>query len=305
MTERILILKLGATGDVVRTTPLLRVFTGEVTWITARENLALLTGLDVRVHPLAWDQRERALGVDYDLLINLEDDSKVAEFARSVRHHRLFGAHLDHAGELTYTSDSHAWFDMSLISRFGRQKADALKLANRASYQELLFGGLGLHFLGQRYALPATDASSLAGDVAIAPVAGPVWPMKGWDFYADLKAQLESEGLRVNVLPRRQTLLEHVADVSGHRCLVSGDSLPMHLALGLGNRCVTIFNCTSPWEIFDYGLQRKLLSPLLEEFFYRRDLDPRATSAIPLERAIQAVLECLSAGSATPGQPAP
>lgn len=295
MTERLLIIKLGATGDVVRTTPLLRVFAGEVTWITARENLSLLTGLGRHVRQLSWEERQSALDADYDVLINLEDDAKVAKFAASVRHRRLFGACLDADNALAYTPDARGWFDMSLISRFGRKRADAMKLANRSSYQELIFGGLGVTFHGQRYVLPAVDASALAGDVAIAPVAGPVWPMKGWDFYADLKAQLESEGLRVNVLPRRQTLLEHMADIGAHRCLLSGDSLPMHLALGLGKRCVTIFNCTSPWEIYDYGLQNKLISPLLEEFFYRRDLDPRATSAIPLDLALRAVRQSVSA----------
>jgi len=98
----------------------------------------------------------------------------------------------------------------------------------------------------------------LKGDVAIAPEAGPVWPMKKWAHYDRLKRELESSGLTVNVLPVRPTLLEHLCDVRNHRCLVSGDSLPMHLALGTQTRCVTLFTCTSPWEIHDYGLQRKL-----------------------------------------------
>jgi ADP-heptose:LPS heptosyltransferase len=96
--------------------------------------------------------------------------------------------------------------------------------------------------------------------------------------------------LKVNVLPKRPTLLEHLADVRNHRCLVGGDSLPMHFALGCNRRCVSIFNCTSPWEIHDYGLQTKLISPLLEEFFYRRNFDPRATTAITLEEVLRAVL---------------
>src|SRR5262245_25926311 len=45
----ILIIKLGATGDVVRTTPLLRRFDGPVSWITAKNNLELLQGVDPEV----------------------------------------------------------------------------------------------------------------------------------------------------------------------------------------------------------------------------------------------------------------
>ena len=67
----------------------------------------------------------------------------------------------------------------------------------------------------------------------------------------------------------------------------------MHLALAAGVPCVTIFNCTSPWEIHDYGFQTKLISPLLEEHFYRRDFDPQATSAIALEEVLSAVMDRL------------
>src|SRR5687767_4085624 len=41
----VLIVKLGATGDVVRTTTLLRRFDGRVTWLTASKNKPLLEGL--------------------------------------------------------------------------------------------------------------------------------------------------------------------------------------------------------------------------------------------------------------------
>lgn len=97
----------------------------------------------------------------------------------------------------------------------------------------------------------------------------------------------------MNVLPGRSTLLEHLGDVRNHRVLVSGDSLPMHFALGTGTRCVTLFNCTSPWEIFDYGIQRQITSPLLAEFFFKRGVDERATGAITVEEVFDAVMEQL------------
>ena len=75
--------------------------------------------------------------------------------------------------------------------------------------------------------------------------------------------------------------------------LVSGDSLPMHFALGTATPCVTLFNCTSPWEIYDYGVQTKLVSPLLERFFYQRGFDEAATTAIGLDEVFDAVVERL------------
>ena len=291
---RTLILKLNATGDVVRTTVLLRFLPGSVTWVTAQMNAVLLQGLSRDVRCVDWEERDSVRDDEYDLLINLEDDMAMAEFAGSVRHRRLYGAYLGADGEMRYTDDAKAWFDLSLISSFGRNKADALKLQNRATYQELVCSGLGWRFSGEKYVLPAPVSTDLSGDVALAPIAGAVWPMKSWAYYEELKGELESMGLTVNVLPRRQSILEHFGDVSQHRCLVSGDSLPMHLALGAGVPCVTIFNCTSPWEIHDYGLQTKLVSPLLSEHFYSRAFDARATKAISLAQAKAAVLDRLS-----------
>ena len=122
--------------------------------------------------------------------------------------------------------------------------------------------------------------------------------MKQWAYYDELKNKLESAGLRVNILQGRPTLVEHLADVHGHRCLVSGDSLPMHLALGSGVRCVSIFNCTSPWEIYGYGLQKKIISPFLEKFFYNRGYDRSATTAITIEQVVDAVMAQLDSFAA-------
>jgi heptosyltransferase-2 len=291
----VLIIKLGATGDVVRTTPLLRRLEGPVSWITTGNNLALLKGIDRQVRCVSWENRRRVTDATYDLVINLEDDWQTSSFLKGLKFKQLFGAHLNGDDQLAYTSDSRGWFDLSLISAYGREEADGLKLLNRRTYQELIFEGLGLCFSGELYYLPPSRPSGLKGDVAIASTAGPVWPMKKWAYYEELKNELESEGLKVNILPGRPTLLEHLADVQGHRCLVSGDSLPMHFALGSGVRCVSIFTCTSPWEIYGYELQKKIVSPLLEDFFYKRGYDQSATTAISVETVMDAVMAQLDA----------
>ena len=228
--------------------------------------------------------------VRFDLVINLEDSLEVGLYLRTLKYKELFGAYLDSLNKLQYTDNSRRWFDLSLISRFGRKRADRLKLQNRRTYQELIFEGLGLEFNGDAYLLPSRIETGLSGDIAIATEAGAVWPMKRWAYYQDLQARLEGQGLTVNILPKRSSLLEHLCDVQNHQCLVGGDSLPMHFALGTGTRCVTLFTCTSPWEICDYGVQRKIVSPLLEEFFYKRVYDPRATTAITLDEVLDSVM---------------
>lgn len=286
----ILILKLGATGDVVRTTPLLRKLEGNVTWISAENNIELLKNIAVPIRSLSWDQRDIARDRTYDLLVNLEDTHEVSAFAATVDHKLAYGALLDREHSIAYTENSAEWFDLSLISRFGRTRADQLKLENRSTYQDLVFKGLGLPFSGESYLLPDAIETGLHGDVAISAVAGPVWPMKAWAHYGALQRELEACGYSVNVLPVRKTLLEHLGDIKNHRCLVSGDSLPMHLALGSGVNCVSLFSCTSPWEIYDYGIQVKILSPHLPEFFYQRGFDQRATTVISLKEVFDAVV---------------
>jgi ADP-heptose:LPS heptosyltransferase len=294
----VLIIKLGATGDVVRTTPLLRRLDGAVSWITAENNLALLEGIDRKVRCVSWENRKRVADTIYDLVINLEDDRETSSFLKELKFKQLFGAHLNGDDKLAYTSDSRDWFDLSLISEYGREEADRLKLLNRRTYQELIFKGLGLGFCGEPYYLPAPRRTGLQGDVAISCTAGPVWPMKKWAYYPELKQELEGQGLTVNVLPVRSSLLEHLSDVRNHRCLVGGDSLPMHFALGTATQCVSLFTCTSPWEIYDYAVQKKVISPLLGEFFYKRGYDERATTAITVKEVFDAVTAQLEAAVA-------
>ena len=291
---KVLIIKLNATGDVVRTTPLLRCLEGEISWVTARNNTVLLERLAENLRCVPWENRAIVKDADYDLVINLEDDADVAGFLKEIHYKQLFGAYMNGRSELEYTNDSRRWFDLSLISVYGREKADKLKLQNRHTYQELIFDGLGLRFEGQKYLLPDPVATDLAGDVAIASEAGPVWPMKNWAHYDQLKRELEAKGLKVNLLPRRKSLLEHLGDVRNHRCLVGGDSLPMHMALGAQTPCVSLFNCTSPWEIYEYGIQTKIVSPFLSEYFYRRDFDSRATTAISFDEVLAAVITRLN-----------
>src|SRR5205807_2602494 len=243
----------------VRTTPLLSQLSGQITWLTAAKNITLLENLTDNLRCFSWEERANVLDNHYDLAINLEDTVDVAQFLRTIECREIFGAYLGSDNSVTYTASSRRWFDLSLISSYGRRRADELKLLNRQTYQEMIFEGLGFRFAGETYLVPE--------------------PMKKWAYYDELKQRLENHGLTVNALPQRASLLEHLSDVRNHCCLIGGDSLPMHFALGTGKRCVTLFTCTSPWEIYGYGLQRKIVSPLLEEFFYKRGYDKRATTA--------------------------
>src|SRR5438552_9975122 len=53
----VLIIKLGAAGDVVRTTTLLRRLGGQITWLTEAKNTALLEGVKEGLKCVSWEQR--------------------------------------------------------------------------------------------------------------------------------------------------------------------------------------------------------------------------------------------------------
>jgi hypothetical protein len=144
----VLIAKLGATGDVVRTTTLLSQFHGHVSWITEPKNAVLLRNHSDNFRCLTWEERGSATDRPYDLVINLEDTIEVGSFLKTLNCKQLFGAFVDSQDLLRYSEDSWEWFDPSLISRFGRQEDDKLKFQNRRTYQDLIFSGLGFTFAG-------------------------------------------------------------------------------------------------------------------------------------------------------------
>lgn len=291
---KILIIKLGAAGDVVRTTSLLHLFTNdEVDWITSFEN-AILINDNPLISRLIIDSDFLTIKHDeYDLIINLEDNEKAAQIVSFLKTKELFGCYLDKNNKLTYTENSSAWFDMSLISKYGKEKADELKFSNDLSFQEIIYNGFGYKFRGEKYILPNSPVSDLTGDIAVAPKAGSRWPMKNWAYYEELIRILIERGWSVNILPQRPSLLMHLADIKNHKLLISGDSLPMHLALGANINCVTFFLCTSPSEIYDYGIQKKLISPYLKEFFYQQDYNEKAVKAITLKETLSAFNQVL------------
>jgi len=106
----------------------------------------------------------------------------------------IFGAYADSSKRLRYTDNSKCWFDLSLISAYGKLRADKLKFQNRRTYQELVFEGLGFRFAGETYLLPEPIETGLSGDVAIAADAGPIWPMKKWTYYDELKQRFGAPG---------------------------------------------------------------------------------------------------------------
>lgn len=307
MARSILIVKLGASGDVVRTTPLLRALDGEVTWVTAPANVALLPDDTPRpdmqavlVEVLDPEAARRVLpGRHFDLVLSLDDEDDAVDVASLVDAGEFAGAFRGDDGALTYTDSSAAWFDMGLISRFGKARADELKLANTRTYQEMLFEMAGLEFRGEEYVLrtPARRARR-PHLVGIEARAGDRWPTKRWHRFDELAAALRTRGYEVRFFEQREDIADYIADIDECTLVVTGDSLALHLATALAVPVVALFTCTSAAEIHGYGRMTKVVSPRLAQAFYRTDYVREAVEAIALDDVLAAAETHLTAAPA-------
>lgn len=154
----ILIVKTGALGDVLRTTSILPGLAERhpgcrVTWVTAPAALDL-----VRLNPLVAEvvaldvkspERVAAVGRDlartrWDRVLSFDDEEPLCRLASALPANELSGAYLSADGQRVYTADVGPWFDMGLLSVHGKQRADALKVANQRSHPAIFADMLGI-----------------------------------------------------------------------------------------------------------------------------------------------------------------
>lgn len=292
---KILVIKTGASGDVMRTTILLELLREhEIHWYTTTRNACLVNGKKILTRP------EDADG-HYDWIINLEEDPAIFDFINELSANQYTGPYTGKDGVVYYQPVPNEWFDMSRISRFGPEKADRLKLENRKTYQEMLCNMIGMQFNGERYYAPPYDPKDreCSGTIGIVISDSSHWPTKNWTHLKQLGEWLVDVGYSVNFLKRRNTIQQHIADVTGHEVIVCGDSLPMHICIAHKIPCVTLFTCTSPWEIEGYGLLNKVVSPKLHLHYYKPGLNEEVASSIDNWNVINAITERLKYARST------
>lgn len=181
----LLLIKTGALGDVLRTTSILPGLAAvrpdlRVVWLTAPGAVDL-----VRHHPrvaevIAVDPRDRGALEDLGArlaarwpagparVISLDDELPLCALASRLaapweRPGVLSGAYLDRpaplgSGERRYTPDVGPWFDMGLLSVFGKAEADRRKIANRQSHAAIYADMLGIPIGEPELPLPGVHA---------------------------------------------------------------------------------------------------------------------------------------------------
>ncbi len=324
VTTRILVLKLGALGDVIRTSYILpglheRFGAGTfVTWVTAASALPLLRFNPYVASLLSVDRcaggtlPPELADEEFDWVLSFDDEAESCGLAHRVRAKKISGAY-SAEGCIRYTDDTGAWFDMGLVSWFGKEKADQLKLVNRLSHDEIFARMLGITIARPIFfndPLAEESARSLADlpaprRIGLNLSAGKRWPSKSLrlDEAIRLVEQLRSVDANCLLLGgvADEEYLEVVAKKTGlpFICrlslesfaglvrqldlLITSDSLALHLAIAQRVPSVSYYAPTSAAEINTFGMGAKIASTSPDYCSYRPDAD---NSTITAERIL-------------------
>lgn len=299
--ERILLIKLGAPGDVLRTTALLpalrrRSPQSEITWLTRENAVPLLENLPNldRVIVLEHDGFLQLQGEWFDQCINLDNDPLAAAMAIQVRADEVTGFRLSERGRLCATNtESRRWLQMACFDR--------LKRENTRTYQSIMRGILDLPpdeidpiqiRLDESETMWAQKFLEDLGFGDRRPFAfntgsGDRWKTKRWPMssFLELGMQLgEAAGGKIlllggpvehedNALLAMERpdlfvyggvvpLRKFMALVGRTRLLVTADTLAMHIGLGLQIPTAALFGSTSAPEIEESGPLLKIVAPV-------------------------------------------
>jgi heptosyltransferase-2 len=341
MGTRILIIKLGALGDVIRTAALLPGLKEQwpqshVTWVTRESGVRTLANHPLIDRLVAFDaetlchlEHER-----FDLCLSLDKEPGPTALAMRVDARDKRGIGLSAYGTpFPLNPECVPYFQLGLDNELKFRRS-------QQTYPELIYAAVGLEYGGQRYRLYPTEAQRAraerlwndlgvcAGEVVVGlnTGAGRVFANKNWPadkFVALAERVIAQNGWRVALLggPDERDLNASIAKacpgvldtgcdhpelefaVLVRRCdvLVTGDTLAVHVAIAGDVPAVVLFGPTCPQEIDLYGRGEKIVTKLSCAPCYQRRCD-RAPSCMA-DIAVERVLVAAARQVATSPQP--
>jgi heptosyltransferase-2 len=293
IVTRLLVVKLAAVGDVLRTTSLLPAWrrawpSAHVTWVTDPGAAAVLAGHPFIDRILTAETCLPALLTEsFDAVYGLDADARSAGLATLARAPRRLGFICDGAGRLVPANDAAAtWWLMGLD--------DARKRDNRRTYQALMYELCELTGPVERPLFVVPDASRIraaewmqrqgvacyGGVVGLNTGGGRRWAQKKWtpDAYEAFIALMrqrhpelavvllggpDEAALNARLIARAgdgifdagcdRAFADFAALVAATDVLVTSDSLGLHTATAVGVPAVVFAGPTSPWELELYG----------------------------------------------------
>jgi len=302
----ILIIKYGSLGDVLRTTSFLKGLRSkykrsDIYWLTSPEAEKIIINNHLIKHVLVYSDKIAGylLSKNFDLVISLDDDIGLCKLASILKTKRLIGSFWNKKDFVSYTDELKDYFDMGLISRYGRSKADKLKKLNKKTYQDIISEGLKIKKSApilqiNKRSLIFADRFSKIHDlgkkiiIGLNTGAGKRWERKKLSeaktaFLSDLlvkelNADVIIFGGRDEIKRNKEikklakmpiidagndnSLMDFAALVNLCDILVTSDSLALHIGVALKKYVIAFFGPTSHYEIDLFGKGEKIITRL-------------------------------------------
>jgi heptosyltransferase II len=262
--KRILIIKLGysetldsmmslttSLGDVLRTTVILHFFKNDrVEWLVDEKASPLLEGISLinTIWPYNPHVMKELRSIKYDVVINFEKIPDVCAFAQSLDTGEFFGFLYNGA---TYEARTHRRAAQKLVEL--SRDLDK-KRQNTDSWQKVLCEAIGHQWNGQPYLLGYKPQSDVVYDVGFNWATSSKWKNKTWpEFHWRTLEGLLTPQLSVSWQKGLNSLNDYIDWIHSCKCIVTSDSLGLHIALALGKRVVALFGPTSHHEMYLYN----------------------------------------------------
>ncbi len=317
--KKILIIKLGAIGDVLRTTPVLQALKEKykncsITWLVKEESRDILSNNPYIDRLWIYNPEiiPRLMFEKFYAMYNFEIDSPATLMANIVKAKKKYGYCLDSDGKTSFYNKAAKYY-------WERANSDYVNKNNSKTYQEMMFEIAELEWKKQDYYLKLDDeekkyAEKFKKKLKNKPVIGinigssKRWVAKQWsknkiiDFVNKIKKDYDvillggeeerklKEELRkkLKVLENdsSNTVREFISVVDMCDILVTGDTLAMHIGLAMNKKVVSLFFCTPPSEIEGYGRLKKIISPVIDKYFYTDEYSEELANSIDVKNVI-------------------
>ena len=187
VSERILIIKKGAMGEVIRCTPLLRRLKKKgthITWITDYPELLNPDWVD-SILKFNYENCEILKSMEFDTIYNLDKDLISCALSDKIYHDNVYGYYISRHGKCKSYNNSNNLYLAGIDDEFMK--------CNKMHYVEMLFGLCDMKFNEERYILPKFDNKNIEGidttkkTIGLNTGCSATWATRKWSFNHWLK----------------------------------------------------------------------------------------------------------------------